>query len=527
MNDDYAAMCDVCHLTLDHRDELGGRCAVLAASAGESVALGALLLRERPLLKWRTDEAEFSALGADANLWFAYASAADRHGDGGAIDRDLEPDEIDRDRQCDGDADRGAVDGSRRRRVRALLSACACVRGERFERFVELAKRATQLRVLPRVSEDLKVRLLLISDTNAHATGADSAAIFALGCKVAHSCRANVAYRFVRGALQYRVIRPLRVGDALTFNYLGENVCRDTASRSDLLQLTKRFTCRCELCCEPDRLRALPCHARCGAAMLCDAAGAWRCMACAATWSSAELLDTALARERTAVALFEKQEWYSNVSQRLTAAARAERLVGALHWSVAMQHRKVLRNILQLEANRASEQRGLSATEVRDRYAAHSSRNDADAAAAAADDDDYAAYVAAMNCELDERSGERCASESDDFDDDERRLHIDGASDDGGDASAASDDDRNGESEPLSGEALLHKAADSGMQWATWAMHCDAKGALATTAATAMQELHPLLERLGRRAEADRIAAHFREFYADEWLADEEDDEDA
>jgi hypothetical protein len=79
---------------------------------------------------------------------------------------------------------------------------------------------------------------------------------------------------------------------------------------------------------------------------------------------------------------------------------------------------------------------------------------------------------------------------------------------------------------PLSGEALLNKAADSGMRWVAWAMHCDSHGTLATTAATAMQELQPLLERVGRSAEAERVRRHFAAFHSVEWLQGEEDDVD-
>jgi hypothetical protein len=505
----YLPGCDVCELSLAHRDELGGRCAVLKRDS--VAALGALVLRERPLLRWCTDEPQFSALGADANMWFAYAAAVDRLGSGGSIDCDLD---------TESEADSGD-----RRRTRALLNACAWVRGDRFDRFVELARRASQLRVLPRLSEELKVRLLLISDTNAHACGSDSAAIFPMGCKVAHSCRANVAYRFVAGALQYRVVRPLRGGDALTFNYLGENVCRDARSRSALLQLTKRFTCRCELCCEPDRLRALPCERECapGAVMIYDPhTQLWLCEACRAQWSDAQLAETALARERTAVSLFEKQEdWYSSVTQRLVAAARAERLVGALHWAVAMQHRKVMRNILQLEANRASEQQGLSANEVRDRYAPVCKPS---AEAVDHDDDDYgyAAYVALMNGDGGEDDDDRDdygSTVSFDSADEAQRLRVDDGGEDEPEVTI-----ENGV--PLSGEALLNKAADSGMRWVAWAMHCDSHGTLATTAATAMQELQPLLERVGRSAEAERVRRHFAAFHSVEWLQGEEDDVD-
>jgi hypothetical protein len=216
----YRSQCDVSTIRLTHNAALGGRCAVSTTNATQ---LGTMLLRERPLLRWRTDEAEFSALGADANLWFAYAVAVDRLGKDGPMDSDLN----------DGDGDdEGDLDcDDRRLLIRTLLRACAFVRGERHERFVELARRSTQLGILPRLGEDLKVRLLLISDTNAHATSTSAAALFALGCKVAHSCRANVAYRFVRGALQYRVIRPIAQGEPLTFNYLGENVCRDIGAR--------------------------------------------------------------------------------------------------------------------------------------------------------------------------------------------------------------------------------------------------------------------------------------------------------
>jgi hypothetical protein len=358
----HRSQCDVCDVELAVDDALGGRCAVASIDAS---SLGTLLLRERPLLKWRTDEATFPALGADANLWFSYAEAVDRLGSNGPVDVDLEDDNHDDDDDDDNN------DVSLRQKVRTLLRACAFVRGERVERFVELARRSTSLRILPRLSEELKVRLLLISDTNAHATSTSAAALFALGCKVAHSCRANVAYRFVRGALQYRVIRPVTRGEPLTFNYLGENVCRDIGARSSLLQLTKRFSCHCSLCCEPDRLRALPCEARCadGAVMLCDprANNEWRCEQCGAKFTPQQLTDTALSREAVAVSLFEKQEWFSSVTQLLAAATRAEKLVGALHWSVAVQHRRVMRNVLQLEAANQSADQGMSASELRDR----------------------------------------------------------------------------------------------------------------------------------------------------------------
>jgi hypothetical protein len=530
LRDRHRAQCDVCAVELAFDAALGGRCAVAALPAA---TLGTLLLRERPLLRWRTDEATFPALGADANLWFAYAQAADRLGATGPCDDDLEEADA-----CDVvDVD---IDIDRRRLLRTLLRACAFVRGERVERFVELARRATTLRILPRLSEALKVRLLLISDTNAHAISTSAAALFALGCKVAHSCRANVAYRFVRGALQYRVIRPVALGEPLTFNYLGENVCRDIGARSALLQLTKRFSCHCSLCSEPDRLRALPCEAQCAAdaVMLCDprANGRWRCERCAATFAPEQLADTALSRESVAVSLFEKQEWFSSVTQLLAAATRAEKLVGALHWSVAVQHRKVMRNVLQLEAANQSADQGMSASELRDRILQKTDdRDSADSANNADNGDDdaeYEAYVAAMN-DQDVRSHEPSGDEAEADDglfDDSDHLRIANDFDDDNDSdndNDSSDDD----GVPLSGVPLLHRAADSGMIWARWAMHCDRGGALATTAATAMQELYTLLVRLDRLAEAARVARHFVEFYAVEWTAggggEDRDDSDS
>jgi hypothetical protein len=267
--------------------------------------------------------------------------------------------------------------------------------------------------------------------------------------------------------------------------------------------------------------------------MLCDPRTAqWRCEQCQATFAPEQLAETSLARESIAVSLFEKQEWFSSVTQLLAAAARAEKLVGPLHWSVAVQHRKVMRNILQLDATNKSAEQGLSASEFRDRILQKEA-----ATSNCDEDDEYDAYVAAMNGEdvqsyatppQRDDSGE----DSDDgFDHDDEHLRLHNADDDD------NDDNDDGENEsdnddvvPLSGDALLHRAADSGMIWVRWAMHCDARGELATTAATAMQELYVLLLRLNRREEAARVARHFVDFYASEWTAgggaDDSDDSD-
>jgi hypothetical protein len=119
------------------------------------------------------------------------------------------------------------------------------------------------------------------------------------------------------------VIESVKCDDPLTFNYLGDMACRSIAARNVLLELTKRFTCRCRMCLEPDRLRALPClTAECAGALLLHSVDEanprpWLCDQCAKDFTTVEM-DSLLCGERFIESLVDKAELAETLGRALT-----------------------------------------------------------------------------------------------------------------------------------------------------------------------------------------------------------------
>jgi hypothetical protein len=126
------------------------------------------------------------------------------------------------------------------------------------------------------VSEDTLKSVCYVFNLNAYISGSQEnyKALFSLGSKLAHSCDANVAYRWVAckglpdvdgrqaGFGEYFAKRAIQPGEMLTTNYLGDmSRWMSTPSRREALMNTKLFLCHCQRCAslEEDPHRRLPC----------------------------------------------------------------------------------------------------------------------------------------------------------------------------------------------------------------------------------------------------------------------------
>ncbi|KAI9365067.1 hypothetical protein BD770DRAFT_313448 [Pilaira anomala] len=94
-------------------------------------------------------------------------------------------------------------------------------------------------------------------------------ALLRWGSKMAHSCTPNLFLRFepARNAMVFTVIRPLEVGEVLSFSYLPEDdlsvgglICGTTMDRRAKLEKFKFFTCSCESCVDWDWSRGVHCN---------------------------------------------------------------------------------------------------------------------------------------------------------------------------------------------------------------------------------------------------------------------------
>ena len=115
--------------------------------------------------------------------------------------------------------------------------------------------------------------------------GTDMNALFVYGSKVAHSCEPNTAYssKTADGCLEYKLIRPLKEGDLVTFSYLDKLFATPTHIRRDKLLKSKSFICKCERCVGPDFCRFLNCPTTgCVECMTCVDPGD---ISCSTTWS--------------------------------------------------------------------------------------------------------------------------------------------------------------------------------------------------------------------------------------------------
>ncbi|CAB9502881.1 SET domain [Seminavis robusta] len=120
-------------------------------------------------------------------------------------------------------------------------------------------------------------KILAICATNAHkfysgktTSRKPHSAIFAYASKIAHSCIPNLAYTSVKseddnnqGALQYKVIRNIPMGQPAAFSYIGGGRVlyqTPTHERREKLWRTKSFVCQCKRCSGPDYCRSVQCN---------------------------------------------------------------------------------------------------------------------------------------------------------------------------------------------------------------------------------------------------------------------------
>jgi len=206
------------------------------------------------------------------------------------------------------------------------------------------------------------VRFLHIVDLNIHRDDDQAHAaftgLFVLGSKFSHSCAPNCTWSFSSdGCLQYHAIRPIAPGDMLTFSYIGNgmNMIVDTTSRRMRLA-DLWFVCQCPRCVGPDLVRKIICP-HCRSPSCCPVGDsspavswtgdrplreslpetkAWRCEACAATCTSAEM---PLRSEEELIYLVPEvlQQPPETASRdRATAASirgRITRELGTAHWT--------------------------------------------------------------------------------------------------------------------------------------------------------------------------------------------------
>jgi hypothetical protein len=110
------------------------------------------------------------------------------------------------------------------------------------------------------------------------------AALFIYGSKISHSCSPNVSYssKTLDGALEYKVIRPITVGEVVTFTYIKDVYQTPTFERRELLLQSKAFMCQCQRCVGQDYCRISKCST-CSRFVACEyqeQEAIWRCPSC-------------------------------------------------------------------------------------------------------------------------------------------------------------------------------------------------------------------------------------------------------
>eukprot|EP00727_Mastigamoeba_balamuthi_P002758 m51a1_g1248 hypothetical protein (378) ;mRNA; r:13471-14689 len=116
---------------------------------------------------------------------------------------------------------------------------------------------------------------------------AGETALFARGCALPHSCAPSVAVGAADEAartLEWRALRDIRAGEALSVSWLGDRAMRGRAQRRAALLRERGVDCRCPRCASGyDAVSAVLCPRCRGAeAMLSNERGAWECPACGA-----------------------------------------------------------------------------------------------------------------------------------------------------------------------------------------------------------------------------------------------------
>jgi hypothetical protein len=113
---------------------------------------------------------------------------------------------------------------------------------------------------------------------------AGEAALFIYGSKIPHSCSPYVSYlsKTVDGALEYKVIRPITMGEVVAFTYMEDLYQTPTFERREFLMRTKAFMCQCQRCEGQDYCRMAKCPT-CSRVVVCeyqDQEAIWCCPSC-------------------------------------------------------------------------------------------------------------------------------------------------------------------------------------------------------------------------------------------------------
>lgn len=121
-----------------------------------------------------------------------------------------------------------------------------------------------------------------VSEQNFHCCSA----LFSVGSKAAHSCIPNCCYtsKVLDGQLIYFAVRPISIGENITFSYIVSHV--STLARRKQLKLTKDFYCECLKCNGLDFTNGYYCKKQgCYGVKLCnygnsDSTEKWYCQLC-------------------------------------------------------------------------------------------------------------------------------------------------------------------------------------------------------------------------------------------------------
>lgn len=134
------------------------------------------------------------------------------------------------------------------------------------------------------------------AETKAVGTAVTLVAIFPVMSKVAHSCAPNCMYNSTTGC--YVAMRPIAAGEAITFSYFGsQKLLYGNDVRQLCLRQSHAFSCSCVRCASPvDLSRGVRCTTDCpdGVRLRNMPQGTtreflWRCTRCQRVWTDAQM----------------------------------------------------------------------------------------------------------------------------------------------------------------------------------------------------------------------------------------------
>lgn len=169
----------------------------------------------------------------------------------------------------------------------------------------------------PTLSESDVRKLLSIVETNCHqyyGTNEDKvsidvnqkhpsltqSALFAVGSKATHSCDPNCVYTSKLGPfLAYRALKPIQIGELITFSYIADRLITPRIDRRCALLKTKHFVCQCVRCVGIDDNRGFKCKiTKCRGIMYENDKFQWSCQTCKKTFSKNDVKESLAHEEK-------------------------------------------------------------------------------------------------------------------------------------------------------------------------------------------------------------------------------------